>query len=141
MTYVEKAEERIKSLKVNKNGKPVLTTTQIRGLLSGISDIFNDVIRLKDDIIPQEIQKRILYLKVQFVYAAGRDTNVKDFIEKTGIIGEIDKAITSPLLGPLLFLPSLPSFPSLPSLFSPSLPSVFGASVFPPSSFFSLFFE
>lgn len=95
MTYVEKAEERIKSLKVNKNGKPVLTTTQIRGLLSGISDIYNDVIRLNDDIIPQEIQKRILYLKVQFVYAAGRDTNVKDFIEKTGIIGEIDKAITS----------------------------------------------
>lgn len=96
MSYVEDAERIILKLKESdKFGKLQMTTSQIRGLLSGISDIYNDVIRQPGEDIPSEIQKRILYLKVQFVYAAGRDEKVKKFINESKILDHIDKAVTS----------------------------------------------
>ena len=84
MSYVEDAEQVISKLSRDKRGNLQMTTSQIRGLLSGISDIYNDVVILKSDEIPEEIQKRIMYLKVQFVYEAGRDNNVKEFILNSG---------------------------------------------------------
>lgn len=100
MSYVEDAEKVISKLSRDKKGNLKMTTSQIRGLLSGISDIYNDVVILKSDEIPEEIQKRIMYLKVQFVYEAGREPNVKEFIEQSKILDNqtgpsIDKAITS----------------------------------------------
>jgi len=98
--YVDKADKIIKELyspenaagyRGNKNGK--ITTSQIRGLLSGISDIYNDVVRLDTNELNKDIKDRILYLKVQFVYESGREAKVKAFIEKTEMLKCIDNAL------------------------------------------------
>lgn len=95
MHYVEKAEEVIKELYLDSNGKPInsnmITTSKIRKLLSGMSDIYNDVVILQTEELPKEIINRIKYLKVQFVYECGRDETVEKFIKKSGILKYIDK--------------------------------------------------
>ncbi len=66
-----------------------ITTSKIRGLLSGMSDIYNDVVRVEGEELPQDIVDRIQYLKVQFVYEYGRDDKkdgpVRRFINESKI--------------------------------------------------------
>lgn len=104
MNYVERAESVVKSLYLNEQGNPNkdgrITTSQIRNLLSGISDIFNDVIILDEGSkLPADIVNRINYLKVQFIYESGREsgkkTPLKNFIKKAGLIKEIENAAAS----------------------------------------------
>ena len=98
MSYVDEAQRIIDELyngkddkKDKKNNK--ITTSQIRGLLSGISDIYNDVVQLESNELTEDLKNRILYLKVQFVYESGRDQKVKEFINRTGMIRYIDNAL------------------------------------------------
>lgn len=42
-----------------------------------MSDIYNDVVRVEGEELPQDIVDRIQYLKVQFVYEYGRDKKDK----------------------------------------------------------------
>lgn len=99
MNYVELAEKVIKKLysPEGDGGKRVqkITTSQIRGLLSGISDIYNDVVQLNDDELTKEIKDKILYLKVQFVYEAGRDDKVKNFIDVSNMLKYLDDSMSS----------------------------------------------
>lgn len=92
--YVSEAEKVIKSLvnKIGKNGKPVkmLTTSKIRNLLSMASDIYNDTMDISGDELNEEISSRIEYLKVRFIYEAGREPSVKNFVEASKIIDVID---------------------------------------------------
>jgi len=71
MGYVEDAEKVFKDWYSTRDKK--ITTSKIRGLLSGMSDIYNDVVRVEGEELPQDIVDRIQYLKVQFVYEYGRD--------------------------------------------------------------------
>ena len=98
MGYVEKAEKVIKERYFDQNGRPItsnmITTSKIRKLLSGMSDIYNDVIRVTGEELPEEIIERIQYLKIQFVYEYGRDKNngpVRGLMDKSEIIRYIDK--------------------------------------------------
>ncbi|MCI8827033.1 MAG: type III-A CRISPR-associated protein Csm2 [Lachnospiraceae bacterium] len=89
--YVEKAERAIKVLKNKKNEKtqrtiPMVTTSKIRNLLSIINDIYNEILNYQNEKLSEEICGRIDYLKVRFVYEAGRETSVKSFIEVTEIL-------------------------------------------------------
>ena len=101
MNYVERAENVVKSLYLDergkKNRKGMITTSQIRNLLSGISDIFNDVVILDEGSqLPADIVDRVNYLKVQFVYESGRHGGaLKNFIDKAGLIKEIENAAAS----------------------------------------------
>ncbi|MCD8090355.1 MAG: type III-A CRISPR-associated protein Csm2 [Clostridiales bacterium] len=88
MSYVDEAEKVIKELYSDRRNK--ITTTKIRGLLSGISDIYNDAVQIEGDKLTADIIRRIQYLKVQFIYECGRDRNVEGFIKKSGIISKID---------------------------------------------------
>ena len=72
-------------------GKCFLTTTKIRGLLAMTTDIYNEVLPLTEDELSDEIKGKINYLKVHFLYEAGRERNVKDFIKKTHIIEYIEE--------------------------------------------------
>lgn len=86
-SYVEKAEKVIKKLKTNKdkNGKPFwITTSKIRNLLAMSADIYNEVL-ISDEKLSDEINARIDYLRIRFVYEAGRERVVEDFV-KTGEI-------------------------------------------------------
>lgn len=88
--YVDKAEKAIKELQKmkNKNGKsiPIVTTSKIRNLLAMTAGIYNDVLNVKGEKLPEDITGRIQYLKVRFVYEAGREPGVKNLVEKSEII-------------------------------------------------------
>lgn len=97
MGYVEDAEKVFKDWYLTQ--EPKITTTKIRGLLSGMSDIYNDVVRVEGEELPQDIVDRIQYLKVQFVYEYGRDDkkdgSVRRFINESKILNKIDQIGTS----------------------------------------------
>ena len=90
INYVDLAEERVQRLKKDKWGNISLTTSKIRNLLSMVSAIYNDVVQTKEDVLSEELQERIQYLRMRFIYEAGRDDSVKDLLEKA----EIKKIIT-----------------------------------------------
>lgn len=89
-TYVDKAERVMKFLSENKNKKGKverITTTQIRNLLAMTADIYNEVRLSMDEDLSEEIQGRINYLKIRFVYEAGRDPKaMKKFVEESQIV-------------------------------------------------------
>lgn len=85
--YVDKAEKAIKNLKRNERDKRnpdafLLTTSKIRNLLNLTSNLYDesnskDYCRLKD---------KVAYLRVQFVYQAGREFSVKNLVEEADIL-------------------------------------------------------
>lgn len=63
---------------------------KIRNLLAMTADIYNEVIGSQDDKLSNEIRGKINYLKIRFVYEAGRETKVKTLVEKAEILHHID---------------------------------------------------
>lgn len=88
--FVDEAEKAIIELKnlKNKNGKAVamVTTSKIRNLLAMSADIYNEVLSEQADKLSPDICSRIEYLRVRFLYEAGREQAVRNFVEKTGIL-------------------------------------------------------
>ena len=80
--YVDQAEQVIKNLKTNHKGNIMLTTSKIRNILAMVSEIYNEVIHESGEVLSSESQERIQYLRLRIVYEAGRETSVKDFVEK-----------------------------------------------------------
>ena len=87
--YVDNAEAAITlSKKVNKQGReiPMVTTSKIRNLLSMAADIYNQALDCKEDVLPDDITSRIDYLRVRFMYEAGREQGVKSLIEEADLL-------------------------------------------------------
>lgn len=91
--YVDEAEKVIRTLKGKKNPKngrdiPMVTTTKIRNLLAMTADIYNEVLNISGDRLPEEINNRIEYLRVRFTYEAGKDSEgkVRDFVTEAGLL-------------------------------------------------------
>lgn len=88
--YVTMAEKAVDKLpfKTDKYGnkKIILTTSKIRNLLAMTSDIYNDVVNMPGDKLAQETVGRINYLKIRFIYEAGREIQVKELVEKADLI-------------------------------------------------------
>lgn len=93
--YVEKADSVIKALqgKKNKNNKviPMVTTSKLRNLLSMTADIYNELLNYQEDKLSDEICGRIAYLKVRFLYEAGREPQVRDLVEEAKILTCMDE--------------------------------------------------
>lgn len=92
--YTDIAEKVMKDMGENKP-----TTSQIRNILSLISQIYNDAV-LADESLTDEMISKIKYLKVRIVYEAGRDSDrrknlpVKTFVQNaklTEILESISK--------------------------------------------------
>lgn len=90
--YVKEAEDVISNLKRN-NNKIYLTTSQLRNVLAKVSSIYIDVNQNRNAVLTDKNQADIQYLKLQIVYASGRDEkgNVRDFVEKSKILKYIDE--------------------------------------------------
>lgn len=98
--YVEKAQraiEKLASATEERKGrifkKGMLTTSQIRNQLAVSADIYNEIMNDAADAGDQlspEICGRINYLKVRFIYEAGREPKVKDFVEGTELLKILD---------------------------------------------------
>lgn len=111
-TYVDNAREVIESLKTKeiKVGKgnekksikiPILTTTQIRKLLSQLNEIYSFVVTMSngnstktgvntDENRVTDLVEKMQYFKMRCIYEAGRDNVVKDFIIKAKIVEYIE---------------------------------------------------
>ena len=106
--YVEMAEAKIKELQKSKtspNGRTtvsIVSTSKIRGLLSMVSDIYNDVLNETGELLNSDIVARISYMKVHFYYEAGREKLVKEFLETAEIFPLIE-AIRGKRSGFILF--------------------------------------
>lgn len=82
--YVEEAEKVIKEIGYNRD----LTTSKLRNLLALSSDIYNMVMQQNKDVLTVEVKSRIEYLKVRFIYEAGRDEKgVKKLVENANLLG------------------------------------------------------
>lgn len=89
--YVDEAEKvilELKNMKDHRTGKPVpiVTTSKLRNLLAMTADIYNIILNQTEDKLPEEICSRIEYLRVRFLYEAGREPAVKNMIEKAGVL-------------------------------------------------------
>ncbi|MDY4078073.1 MAG: type III-A CRISPR-associated protein Csm2 [Clostridium sp.] len=91
--FVDKAEKSILSL-INNSEKDkwgnskIVTNSKIRNLLAMTADIYNEVL-ISNEKLSNEVNARIDYLRVRFVYECGRDTMVKDFVEKADILNAL----------------------------------------------------
>ena len=84
--YVDRAEGVIKKLKTEKK---LLTTSKIRNLLSMISSLYDDVRRGTSDKLGAEAMSQIQYIRLHFAYEAGRDENVRAFVDEADILKHI----------------------------------------------------
>lgn len=84
--YVDHAEKVINQLKTNKQGNIVLTTSKIRNILAMVSEIYNEVIHETGDVLSPESIERIQYLRLRIVYEAGRESAVRDFVDKSKLL-------------------------------------------------------
>ena len=93
-SYVEDAEKVILYLKnASKDRKLKITTSQLRNILSMAADIYNQLLTDDSggDALQPEISQRIDYLRVRCVYSAGRDNDVKAFLDVSKLIEQIGK--------------------------------------------------
>ncbi len=93
--YVQMAEKAMKELcamrdKKEKEIKPV-TTSKIRNLLAMTAAIYNDVVMSQSEKLSSEIVGRINYMKIRFIYEAGREPKVKALVEKACLLDHISE--------------------------------------------------
>ena len=92
LTYVDQAENVIKSLQVkDRNGRYVmrLTTSRIRNILSLVTGIYNRVLHETRNELSEEICEEIQYLRLRIVYEAGKDQDVKNFMNQANLLENI----------------------------------------------------
>lgn len=104
--YVDEAEKVIRALmnKKDRNGRSVaiVTTSKLRNLLAMSADIYNEVMNQNDDQLSSDICSRIEYLRVRFLYEAGREDTVKDLVNESHII-EVLKGVNRSKKNYILF--------------------------------------
>jgi CRISPR-associated protein Csm2 len=66
------------------------TTSKIRNILAMVSEIYNDVRAEQDEVLAPEIQSRIEYLKIRLAYECGRESTVRRFVNKAGLLDLLD---------------------------------------------------
>jgi CRISPR-associated protein Csm2 len=83
--YTARAESVIKELKDKERQYRNFTTSKIRNILAMVNEIYNDIQAERDETLSENIQERILHLKVRLVYECGREEIIKKFYEKAGL--------------------------------------------------------
>lgn len=92
--YVDSAENVMRGLQYpDRNGKMVfgITTSQIRKILSLITDILNAENLSRDEKLSDESYQMLQMARVRIAYDSGRDNTgkVKEFVEKSGLLSYI----------------------------------------------------
>lgn len=86
LNYVDHAEKVIETLARDKKGNIKLTTSKIRNILAMVSEIYNEVVHESGDKLTVKSQERIQYLRLRITYEAGREADVKDFIDNSELL-------------------------------------------------------
>lgn len=106
--YVDRADKVMRALSEEAQksyGSKMVTTSQIRKFLTAVNRVNGKIDQFKNGNkssasgrIPEDLQMEIKFLKVKLAYQIGRAdsgrnraNSVKEFADKSGLIGEIDK--------------------------------------------------
>ena len=81
--YVDAAENVMRTIHSNRS---CITTTKMRGFLTLVNDIYNVESLRFDEKISPESKLKIMRLRVRMVYDAGREKDVKTFIEQARLL-------------------------------------------------------
>jgi len=68
-----------------------ITTTQMRNLFGYLTVLREELRTKRCDTLDADMISQVQYSKLRFVYAAGRDQVVKDFMEQSQLIACLDK--------------------------------------------------
>ncbi|MBP3655951.1 MAG: type III-A CRISPR-associated protein Csm2 [Clostridia bacterium] len=93
--YVDAAERVMNGLQEMGNGRIRITTTKMRGFLGLVNDIYNtESLRAEDELLGESVLK-LMRLRVRIVYDAGREQDVRTFVEKAQLLEYIKGIGTS----------------------------------------------
>mgnify|MGYP004641366413 CR=1 FL=1 len=81
--YVDEAEKVMRALFENRSR---ITTTKLRGFLTLANDIYNAENLRTETELSSESRLKLMRLRVRVVYDAGRERDVKDFVEKAKLL-------------------------------------------------------
>lgn len=81
--YVDEAEKVMRALFENRSR---ITTTKLRGFLTLVNDIYNAENLRTETELSSESRLKLMRLRVRVVYDAGRERDVKDFVEKAKLL-------------------------------------------------------
>ena len=81
--YVDEAEKVMRALFENRSR---ITTTKLRGFLTLVNDIYNAENLRTEMELSSESKLKLMRLRVRVVYDAGRERDVKDFVEKAKLL-------------------------------------------------------
>lgn len=81
--YVDAAEQVMRALYENRSR---ITTTKMRGFLTLVNDIYNAENLRTETELSSESKLKLMRLRVRVVYDAGRERDVKDFVEKAKLL-------------------------------------------------------
>ena len=81
--YVDEAEKVMRALFENRSR---ITTTKMRGFLTLVNDIYNAENLRTETALSSESKLKLMRLRVRVVYDAGRERDVKDFVEKAKLL-------------------------------------------------------
>ena len=100
--YVKEAEKAIQRLCKNEKKVPrgnrtciqhpdLVTTSKIRNLLAMTADIYNEVINMQSETLTEDIVGQINYMKIRFVYEAGREPKVAMLVKEAQILEHLEE--------------------------------------------------
>lgn len=89
LNYVDHAEKVIETLARDRKGHIKLTTSKIRNILAMVSEIYNEVVHESGNKLSEKSQERIQYLRLRITYEAGREPDVKDFVNNSRLLEEL----------------------------------------------------
>lgn len=81
--YVDEADKVMRALFENRSR---ITTTKLRGFLTLVNDIYNAENLRTETELSSESKLKLMRLRVRVVYDAGRERDVKDFVEKAKLL-------------------------------------------------------
>ena len=85
LTYVDQAEDVVKKLDKDRNGKILVTTNKIRNMLTLMTELYS-MARKSENKLKLEVQSHVQYVRMRIVYEAGRDKYVKELCNKSDIL-------------------------------------------------------
>lgn len=81
--YVDAAEKVMRALFANRSR---ITTTKMRGFLTLVNDVYNVESLRTEPELSAESKLKLMRLRVRMVYDAGRERDVKDFVEQAKLL-------------------------------------------------------
>ena len=93
LNFADIAEKVMLSMQTeDRRGNKVIkfTTSKIRNMLTMVNGLYNDLLKNRDEILSDDLKGTIQYIKMRFAYEAGREKNVKEFIEKANLMKYLD---------------------------------------------------